>query len=306
MFMPGDSDSGYAHGDYAAALGDWGVPRHLPSCGGWILLQPIKNTDLLDARGCYPIFACRDWPSLGKDLEALGQDIISLMIVADPFGNFELPELQRCFPDLCRYYKAHFVVDLSQPLDRTVSRNHARYARRAAEQVIVERCDDPARFLEDWVALYAQLVERHGITGISAFSRSSFRRQLVAPGLIAFRAIHEGETAGMVLYYVHGDVAYYHLGAYSEAGYRTRSSYAIFAHSLAYLARHVRWVNLGAGAGVQGDSSDGLSRFKRGWATDTRDAYICGRIFDRERYDALVRSRDVADSEFFPLYRSKE
>lgn len=32
----------------------------------------------------------------------------------------------------------------------------------------------------------------------------------------------------------------------------------------------------------------GLTRFKKGWSTCTRTAYLCGRIFDRKRYMALA------------------
>ena len=68
------------------------------------------------------------------------------------------------------------------------------------------------------VGLYAHLTERHGITGIRAFSRAAFARQLAVPGLVMFRAAAAGETVGLHLWYVQDDVAYGHLGATSPRG----------------------------------------------------------------------------------------
>jgi hypothetical protein len=63
----------------------------------------------------------------------------------------------------------------------------------------------------------------------------------------------------------------------------------------------VRWMALGAGAGTENDGSDGLTRFKRGWATETRTVYLCGRIFQQSTYAALVGAQ--ASTSFFPAYR---
>jgi hypothetical protein len=68
----------------------------------------------------------------------------------------------------------------------------------------------------------------------------------------------------------------------------------------------LQYANLGAGAGLGSSADDGLSRFKRGWSTAVRTAYLCGCIFDREKYDRLVRARGVATTTYFPAYRQGE
>ena len=68
----------------------------------------------------------------------------------------------------------------------------------------------------------------------------------------------------------------------------------------------VDWLQLGAGAGLDPQSDDGLTRFKRGWATGSKTAYLCGRIFDREAYAALVQARGVSATDYFPAYRQGE
>src|SRR5262249_40272003 len=100
---------------------------------------------------------------------------------------------------------------------------------------------------------------------------------------------------------------YYHLGAYSDAGYHLRASYALMRAAIDRFADEgLQWLSLGAGAGARGDTTDGLTRFKQGWANGTRPVYLCGRIFDRERYHALVRARGITRSDYFPAYRSGE
>jgi len=299
--------TGYLHPDYARSLAEFGTPRELCRCGGWILERSIPGFPHCDAMGCYPLFACQDWSQLEADLEEIADSLVSLALVTDPFGDYDPALLQRCFPDVSRPFKEHFAVDLRRPLDTFVSRHHRRYARKALQVAQVEECQQPIRLLDEWTGLYATLIKRHDIQGILAFSKQAFSRQLRVPGLVAFRAVHQGETVGMLLWYVQGEVAYYHLGAYSPAGYELRASFALFWRAIEHFAATgLQWLNLGAGAGTTSDGRDGLSRFKRGWATGTRTAYFCGRIFHRGRYDAIVQVRQVPVTDYFPAYRQGE
>lgn len=297
---------GYAHPSYASAFGEFATPRELPGSGGWILERTIPGASERDATGAYPMFACRDWSQLGRDLRNLGDSLVSLTLVADPFGEYTPAELQRSFPDLARPFKPHFVVDLKQPPERFVSAHHRRYARKALARVTVEPCPQPARLLSEWEALYRVLIRRHAIRGLPAFSRQSFATQLQVPGLVVFRAVQEGETVGMILWYVMGEVGYYHLAAYNERGYQAWASFALFWRSLEHFAAAgLKWLNLGGGAGVDDAGSHGLTQFKHGWATGVRTAYLCGRIFDHQKYAELTRATGAAGN-YFPLYRSGE
>jgi len=168
-------------------------------------------------------------------------------------------------------------------------------------------CENPDRFLDDWVVLYENLINRHSIRGITAFSKSSFAKQLNVPGLIAFRAVFKDTTVGMLLWFVRDDVGYYHLGAYSDRGYEMGASFALFRFAIEYFTTmKIQRINLGAGAGLEGNGKDGLSRFKSGWSTETQIAYFCGRIFNYRVYESLVTKKGVADSKYFPKYRRGE
>ncbi len=235
--------------------------------------------------GCYPVFACDDWSKLHLDLEEIGDELVSVTLVTDPFGEYTAEQLQKCFPSVMKPFKEHAVTDLSRPAESFVNAQHRHKALKALERLEVERCEDPAMFADEWNGLYANLVRRHSIGGLLAFSESSFRAQLAVPGISAFRATDGDEVVGMILWYTDRRVAYYHLGAYSQAGYDSAASFALFWRALEYFQNEgLRWLSLGAGAGVSSSQSDGLSRFKRGWSTGMRRVYFCGRVLNGEKY----------------------
>lgn len=299
--------TGYQHPDYAQSLAEFGTPRKLPRSKGWVLERQIPGFSYHDAMGCYPLFTCQDWSQLDIDLKNLEGDLVAFSSVTDPFGEYDPAYLRQCFRDVFVPFKDHFVVDLQQPVNAFVSSHHRRYARKALSDVSVERCEDPKQFIDEWVDLYGSLIERYDIDGILAFSRTAFAKQLSVPGIVVFRAVHDESTVSMLLWYVQGNVGYYHLGASSRQGYELRASFALFWTAIEYFAdRGLRWLDLGAGAGVDGDGTDGLSRFKRGWSTGTRTAYFCGRIFDHARYAEIVEAKGIGPTDYFPAYRKAE
>lgn len=297
----------YSSQEYAESFQTFGTVRRLPECGSWVLVRSVPETDCRDAMGSYPLFMCNDWSRLPTDLETLGDDLVAVSMVLDPFGQYEVAELKNCFTAVCRPYKEHYVVDLKRNWNDHVSRHHSRNARNAGRRVEVDRCQQPAALLEVWCALYAELAARHGIRGIAQFSEECFCRQLQIPGIEAFRASYRGSTAAMVLWFRRDDVAYYHLGASSEAGYAVGASFALFHESLCYFgAKRLRWVNLGGNAGAERARDDGLGRFKAGWASGTRTALFCGRVFNESAYQMLTEKTGTRGCTYFPTYRNGE
>lgn len=298
--------TGYMHHLYAESLADFGVPRELPRCGGWILERPIPGSPFRDAMGCYPLFTCRDWPRLEADLDSLQQDLVSLALVADPFGKYDLAYLQHCF-DVVIPFKEHTIVDLNLPITENVIPHHQRKVKKALQKISVSRCQEPQDYVDDWVKLYAALIARHNITGVSRFSPKAFIQQFKIPGLAVFRADFGGATIGMKIWYLQGEVGYSHLAAYSQLGYKLGASYALFWASIEHLtSQGLRWLCLGAGAGSKNDGADGLTWFKRGWSPHTRTAYFCGRIFDQAIYSDLAAAAGNPDTGYFPPYRCGE
>lgn len=301
------SSTGYLHPMYAKALRQHGEPVFLPRSGGWVLERPIPGSTEIDAMGCYPLFVCANWDGLEADLDNIGRDWVSFVAVTDPFGNYSLDQLRRCFPDLMRPYKRHFVADLHRKPEEFVCRKHRSKVRKAFQLVKVDVCNRPADIAGDWVRLYSRLIERHCIQGIAAFSPEALVNMLEVPGLVALKATIESEVVCVLLIYVQGYVAYPHLQASSEAGYGACASYAAFWTAMKVLAgQGVRWLDLGAGAGAHGNQNDGLNRFKQGWSSDTRQVYLCGRIFRPDAYARLVAERGAGVDDYFPAYRAGE
>ncbi len=297
--------TGFMHPDYVKSLAEFGNPRELPKCGGWVLERIIPGFAHRDALGSYPLFVCRDWAELPADLLELGDELVSLSIVTDPFGDYEVADLNKNF-DIVIPFKDHFIVDLSLPLNQVVTKSHQSTVRRARQDVEVEFCPEPALLLEEWKELFANLVNKHSIAGIKAFSEKAFAKQLSIPGMVMFKAVANGTIVGLDLWYVHKDVAYGHLVAISPLGYKLRASYALKWYLLNYFADKVRWLDLGSGAGIQSDKSDGLTDFKRGWSSGTRPVYFCGKIFKPELYAGIVKAKGVTATNYFPAYRDGE
>jgi hypothetical protein len=292
----------YVHPLYASSLSEFGQPLELPRCGGWLLRRQIQGADAIDATGCYPLFACRDWSRLGEEVERL-ENLVSLVLVTDPFGDFDLAELRRHFDDV-RVFKPHYVIDLAASVEQIASRHHRYYARRALRRLEIEPQSRPADLLDEWTALYGVLVERKGLRGIQAFSRDAFGMQLAVPGALVLVARLGGELVGADWYYVDGPVAYGHLAAFSPEGYRVNASYALQWRAIELLAElGVRWLDIGGAPGVAEQPHDGLRRFKKGWATHTRPTYLATRVLDSRRYEELSRGAGGANG-YFPAYRA--
>jgi hypothetical protein len=294
--------TGYRHPLYAMSLTEFGEIRGLPSSGGWLLERTVPSSADRDAIGCYPIFAASDWSAVGKDLSSIGPSLVSVALVADPFGEYLPQDLANSF-DRVVAFKEHYVVDFSKPL--LISKHHKYYSQRAAADLIVEVGPPTEVFASEWSDLYDCLIRRHGLTGIKAFSRHSFETQMKVPGMIVFRALRNGELVGAHLWYQQENVVYSHLAASTERGYDLNCSYAIYSAVIEYFRSKVQWIDLGAGAGIAA-RQDGLSRFKAGWSNSTRPAYFCGRILNPERYEALTRELYPKATNYFPAYRSGE
>lgn len=301
-----DKFVGYMHPRYAYSLHEFGEPRRLPSCGGWILVRPIPGTPYKDAMGCYPLFLCRDWTRLHEDLEHIGPDVVSLALVTDTFSGVTPVYLEQYF-DVIKPFKVHYLVDLSHPLESFVYRNHRRNSRHSLGIMDVEVCYEPAQYLDDWIRLYDNLIIRHDIKGISAFSPKCFQIQLNIPGMVMFLGRRKREIIGATLVFIHDQVAYNHLAAYSSEGYKIKASYGILWMILKYLKeRQVRFFDLGASAGIVENAQDGLTCFKAGWSNESRTVYFCGRVLENRKYTAICQHKNIGITGYFPAYREGE
>lgn len=297
--------AGYLHHDYACSLQEFGTPRELPLCGGWVLERPIPGFPYRDAMGCYPLFNCQDWSQLHSDLRSLEDELVSLSLVADPFGHYDEDLLRRCF-DVVIPFKEHYVIDLHRPLNEIIGSRHRKNARRALKKLRIHVIEEPADFIEEWMPLYSNLIKKHNISGISTFSRTAFAKQLSIPGTVVLSAEYQDVTVAADIYFVQRDVVYAHLGAASQTGYDQGAMHALDFYSIEYFTEKAHWLHLGGGAGVTCGGTDGLSLYKSGWSTETLTAYFCGRIFNQARYEKIVKASGITVTDYFPAYRKGE
>ncbi|CAH2031353.1 hypothetical protein [Trichlorobacter ammonificans] len=296
--------NGFCHPDYAGSLAEFGTPRHLPASGGWLLERPIAGSDYRDAMGCYPLFVCRDWGGLAADLEPLRHELVSLALVTDPFGQYDEALLHGCF-DVVMPFKPHFVADLSQSITTIVSSHHRYYVRKALKNVSIDICKEPIRYLDEWTELYGNLSRKFNVRGIRAFSRDSFKKQLSIPGAVLFRALYQGTAVAAHLVIVQDDICYGHLVGSSELDQQLLAAYALYWSEIEYFSGRARWFDWGAGAGVAA-ADNGLTRFKKGWATETRMTWFCGKTCNPQRYAEMVQAAGSPATGYFPAYRAGE
>lgn len=296
---------GYCHPEYAQSLAEFGRPTKLLRSGGWLLQRSIPNSDDSDAMGCYPLFACEAWEHLAQDIEKLREQVVTIALVPDPFGNFDEKLLQQTFERVIGF-KSHFTIELGRDPEEIVSKHHRYYARKALAKVSVEVVSNPNSILPGWCHLYNNLIQRHKLSGIRAFSPTSFQRLFTLDCLVVLQALYQGRLVGAHLWMVQGDVANSHLTAFSDGGYELMCAYALYWEAIRHFTGRVKWLNIGAGAGLRTDAQDGLTQFKRGWSTGSRTAWFCASVLQAEKYAELCARAGVIEAGHFPAYRRGE
>lgn len=304
---------GYGGAAYAACLGHVGRPIALPRSGLTALERAIPGTDRSDLVGPYPLLPAVDPRALRADLDELasgGHGPVSFVAVCDPLTTSDHEGLQAAFPDLARPFKRHFLADPRVDESQRLTKHHGRELRRARRFARFERCA-PAEIADDWLRLYAGLIEAFGLEGSdSAFPPASLRAQLEVPGMMAIRAVEEdGHVSQVTLMLSDGVHGWYHLAAQDDRGRRHQAGFGALAFGLNELADEgVELVDLGGAAGLDEDPTDGLARYKSGFSgtasgPDRLDAWLIGAVLDSEAYAELSGER--AAGAFFPAYRAR-
>ncbi len=295
------------HPDYAQALAEFGEPRELAACGAWVLVRLIPGGNARDAMGCYPRMVCQEWNRIHEDLAVLRDELVSMVLVSDPFAEVEHSYLLEHF-DVVRPFKHHRIVRLDADWESRVAAHHRYYARRALRKMDVEIVAQPATMIDEWCELYRHLTARHRIRGVQAFSRSCFETMLKLPGvyMAVGRLKKDNAIAGMHLTIKQGVYSYAHLAAFSDEGYEISASYGIYWKTIEFLRESgCRFMDFGGAVGNSENGESGLTKFKDGWSQFVRTAYLCGKIFDKEQYNLLCeKRRQGAVSNYFPAYRA--
>jgi len=296
---------GYLHPFYAQSFSEIGEPIFLPKSRGWLIKRKIPGTQYYDAMGPYPLFFCENWDDLTDDLENLKGQIISVSFVINPFP-INLNDNFKYYFDVYYAYKDHYILDLSIPLNQSISKSRRKDARRALRNISIEIKSTQEIDVYEWEELYRNLIDRHNIKGIRSFSHESFRKQLSIPDIYYFRGLNKGEIVGGNLFIIQNNVAYYHLSAQIDIGYKLDTSYAIMWSAIEFLSEKVKWLNLGGTTNFSSNEKSGLDQFKNGWSSGTAPSFFCGKILNKNLYIELLKSKNLTDNAWFPVYRKNE
>jgi hypothetical protein len=289
----------YATQAYVQSLAHMGSAISVPEWGCWLISRPIEGK-LFDICGPYPIATISSGADLSGGMETLRKSgAVSVTLALDDFHRPGLEQLRSHF-DFVRPFKTHYLVDRNagniQP-----SRHHRYEINRALKKVAVREIALEA-YLSEWEGIYRNLITRHNLEGgAHDFSQDHFEALAAMKDVRCIGAFSGDELVAAHLWVAHADCVHSHLACSSDLGYTLRALYAVNHYSI-QLFNAARIVNLGGGAGTSNEPTDGLARFKRGFANTTSNGYICGQILDSKTYQLLVKNSQ--DSEYFPLYRS--
>ncbi|WP_396593477.1 GNAT family N-acetyltransferase [Brevundimonas sp. R86498] len=288
----------YASLAYAQSLDHVGPALAVPEWGGHVLTRAVAGSTSLDAIGPYPLAVLPADADLTGGLECLkATGLLSVVVVLDPLLHPPMEAVTAAF-DLARPFKTHHIHD--RRLGPPAYAKHHRYEVRRAHMRVEAREIALAEQLPDWIGLYDQLIARHHLTGVHAFPESHHRALAELPGVRAFGAFIDGRLVSAHLFVTHAGQATSHLAASSSEGYAAGAAYAVNDLALERLD-DCELINFGGGAGAGDDPTDGLSRFKAGFANTRRTVWLCGSVLDPEAYRKLSAGRE--DNGFFPAYR---
>lgn len=289
----------YATLAYVQSLSLEGQPFVVPEWGTAVLSRPT-DLELADVAGSYPMTVLAPDADLEGGLHRLrGSGFVSVVLVLDDYHRPSTAALGDAF-DLVRPFKTHYVVDRAAG-DATPSRHHRYEIKKALSSVRVEAFSLRDHF-EQWLGLYENLTVRHSLSGTHDFPRSHHELLSVMPGVTAIGAFVDGVLLAAHIWIEDDGRVHSHLAASSEKGYALGAAYAVNDASIR-LFPDARIINFGGGAGYEDDSSNGLARFKMGFANATSRSYVCGKILDAGKYAQLSATKDSA-SNFFPAYRA--
>jgi hypothetical protein len=285
----------YRSPQYAHCFAEDFIPREIECAQGWALERPIAPTEYTDFMGPYPLW-------YGEN--ATKSQMVDCLRAhnAVSFVGVVLEGRQPKDWDYLAPFKTHYVTDLRQR--SPISKHHQYEVRRAQRGGVDAKIVPLQKHIEDWIYLYARLVERHDMQGLTAFSPTYFQRLALCPEVVTFAAFHNQELLAMHVFAMTDDTLTSHLAASADRGYEMGAMYGVNATALAWAqAQGYRAVNWGGCAGSQ-DQLDGLAKFKQGFSTTTQQSYIAGVIGLPEVYTQLCAAKTALNQPiFFPRYR---
>ncbi len=183
--------------------------------------------------------------------------------------------------------------------------NHRRQIHRARRRGIAVSLDDWQR-MGDFVEIYHETMARVGASPEYFFDRDYFESLRAALGddLHLAMAEHAGQVLAGGLFFTHGGIVQYHLGA-TRTEHLPEQPIKLIFDEVRLWAGDRGHTDFHLGGGV-GGGEDSLFHFKAGFSRD-RPAFFTWRLVcDLDAYDALVEAAGITRDAggHFPAYRA--
>jgi hypothetical protein len=192
--------------------------------------------------------------------------------------------------------------------------NHKRDIESAREKGIVCICDERWTYLDDFIDVYHENMQRVAADDYYLFNRSYFAqlRDLLGDHFRLFVALKGKSVIAGGLFTICGSMIQYHLG-----GTRTR---CLDLSPIKLVFDQVRRWGMETGArifhlgGGVGGKRDGLFHFKAGFSSETRQFGVWRAVVNQRIYEALTQQKhtwnqqrglESIDKCYFPVYRAR-
>jgi len=231
--------------------------------------------------------------------------------------NFCLESMSEIEGVTVKPYKTHAIVDLQSYDSSKLPENHRRNIKKAStggyhhgdrDWLSVEVCTIPQHYSKLVMSLYSNLKDRHTISSDSwtNYSLEQIEILLIVPGAVLFKTVrHDGmfgqsvEIVNYSLFYIDGNNVYYHLSCQSDTGYKMNSNFLMMDTAIKFF-KGLGLNKLELGGAADGTSGEGLWRFKKGFANETKQNHIIKVIYDKDHYNGMCEGKE--DNGRFPAY----
>lgn len=163
--------------------------------------------------------------------------------------------------------------------------------RKAVKSNLVAREVSLTEALGEFRELYQETMGRNQATGFFMYDDAYYDLLLSLPAgeLLLFAVYQESEMVAAAMALVHGDMAFYHLGASTQEASRLGAgNLVLFEMASQLIDRSVGYFNVGGGRTIADD--DPLFRFKKSNATSVGEFYIGKRVIQAQAFESVVKA----------------
>lgn len=175
--------------------------------------------------------------------------------------------------------------------------NNRNMVRKAKKNGITIVCDHGER-IEEFLEIYEATMRRNEAEEYYYFSREYFEfvRDQMSEYTIFFYALYEDKVISASIFFYNDLFMHYHLSGTLPAYRKLASANLLLSEAADWACEHgIKQFHLGGGVGIE----DSLLTFKKHFNRNGLIDFCIGRtIFDRERFEELVKLRETVDPEF--------